>query len=107
MDAQELVNSIAKLRPEYSPAEHLRIALLLSLQYPDLSALDNELELERQCLEITIQLSATSDQHAAVANELDSLAATAPCEFTPDHLWSLVRALKVQSQILNLYLGSA
>lgn len=107
MDAQELVDAIAKLRPQYSPAEHLRIALLLSLQYPDLTPLNDERELERQCLEVTIQLSATSDQHAAVANELDSLATTAPCEFTPDHLWSLVRALKVQSQILNLYLGPA
>lgn len=107
MDAQELVDAVAKLRPQYSPAEHLRIALLLSLQFPDLAPLADERELERQCLEVTIQLSATSDQHAAVANELDSLAATAPCEFTPDHLWSLVRALKVQSQILNLYLGPA
>lgn len=105
MDAKQLVSAVAKLRPEYSPAEHLRIALLLSLHHPKLETLADATELERQCLEVIIQLSASTDQHAAVAGELDSLAATSPCDFTPDHLWSLVRALKVQSQILNLYLG--
>lgn len=105
MSAQQLVNAIAELRPQYTAAEHLRIALLLSLQNDDLEQLSDANELERQLIEITIQLSATTDQHAAVAGELDSLAATSPCEFTPEHLWTLVRALKVQSQILNLYLG--
>ena len=105
MNAQQLVSAIANLRPDYSPAEHLRIALLLSLQHNDLQKFSNPTELERQCLEVIVKLSATSDQHAAVSGELDSLATTAPCDFTPDHLWTLVRALKVQSQILNLYLG--
>ncbi len=107
MDAQQLVNTIAELRPEYAPAEQLRFALLVSLQHPNFDpALDRD-DIDRHCSDLACQLSATSDQHAAVSNELDSLAATAPCEFTPDHLWSLVRALKIQSQILNLYLRPA
>lgn len=107
MDAQHLVNSIATMRPQDSPEEHLRLALLLSLQNDDLQLLLDPKELERQCSEIAIQLSAATDQHAAVASELDSLATTSPCEFNPEHLWTLVRALKVQSQVLNMYLGPA
>ena len=105
MDAQQLTMKLAELRPDYAPAEQLRIALLLALQNPDLSVFESDVDLERQCQEIGLQLSATSDQHAAVADELDSLASTAPCDFSPNHLWTLVRAIKVQNQIINLYLG--
>lgn len=104
MDASKLTSRLAQLRPELEPAEHLRIALLLALQL-DLEELSDDADLERHCQEIGMQLSATSDQHAAVSEELDTLALTAPCEFSPDHLWTLVRAIKVQNQILNLYLG--
>ena len=105
MDASQLATRIAQLRPELEPAEQLRMALLLALQHQNLGVLEDDDELERQCQEIGLQLSATSDQHAAVADELDSLALTAPCEFSPAHLWTLVRAIKVQNQILSLYLG--
>ncbi len=105
MEAQQLTQQLAELRPDLPPAELLRLALLLALQNPDLRVLASNGQLERQCQEIGLQLSATSDQHAAVADELDSLAATAPCDFSPTHLWTLVRAIKVQNQIINLYLG--
>jgi hypothetical protein len=105
VDAQKLVGAVAELRPDQPATEHLRIALLLSTQQPDLAASLEACELERLCTDVAIQLSAASDQHAAVAGELDSLALTTPCEFTADHLWSLIRALKVQGRILDLYLG--
>jgi hypothetical protein len=105
VEAQQLTTQLAELRPDLPAAELLRLALLLALQNPDLKVLENDGELERQCQEIGWQLSATSDQHAAVADELDSLAATTPCDFSPNHLWTLVRAIKVQNQIINLYLG--
>lgn len=105
MDASQLTTRLAQLRPELEPAEHLRIALLLALQHQNLGELEDDVALERHCQEIGMQLSATSDQHAAVAEELDALALTTPCEFSPDHLWTLVRAIKVQNQILSLYLG--
>ena len=105
MDAQQLVSSIAQAKPEYSVANQLRYALLLANQNEELSNLSDPGELTRQCDQVSMQLNATTDQHAAVSHELESLAATAPCEFTPDHVWSLVRAIKVQSQILNMYLG--
>lgn len=105
LNAQQLVTAITELRPDDTPSEQLRIALLLSLQESDLRALKDPAELDSQCTKLSGKLAATSDQHAAVATELDALALSAPCEFTPDHVWALVRAIKVQNQILNLYLG--
>ena len=48
------------------------------------------------------QWQAQSDRLAAVAEELDSLAATEPCEFQPAHIWTLIRAIKVQQQALDM-----
>jgi hypothetical protein len=105
LETQQLIERVAKLYPDYGATELLRMALLLALQFPSLSATRCDTELQQQCQEIGMQLSAAGDQHAAVAEELDSLATTTPCDFSPSHLWTLVRAIKVQSQLLNLYLG--
>lgn len=105
MDAVKLITRLRRLRPGDETSELLRMGLLLALKHGDISELPDDRKLTQQCQEIAMQLSARSDQHAAVADELDSLAATEPSDFTPQHLWTLVRALKVQSQILNLYLG--
>jgi hypothetical protein len=52
-------------------------------------------------------LTAKADQHAAMSEEIQNLAATSPCEFQAAHVWTLVRALRIQSQILDMYLGTS
>lgn len=106
LDAAGLVEKIAALKPELSQVELLRMSLLVSQQTDTLSLLENEETLRQLCEHTSLQLGAASDQHEAVAGELDGLASTAPCDFSTDHLWTLVRAIKVQSQVLNLYLGT-
>lgn len=105
MDATKLLTAIAKLRPYSSLEEHLRLALVIATQQDEFAPLGDATTLERRIQETVLQLQATTDQHAAVSNELESLAAMTPCEFTPNHMWTLVRALRVQSQIINLYVG--
>ena len=46
------------------------------------------------------------DQHAAVADELADFGTEATA-FSPDQLWTLARAVKVQHQLLELYAGAA
>jgi hypothetical protein len=41
----------------------------------------------------------------AMTHELESLAKSDPRKFTPDQIWVLIRAIKVQSQVLRLYVG--
>ena len=40
-----------------------------------------------------------------MTQELEELAASDPEKFSPNQIWILVRAIKVQSQVLQLYLG--
>lgn len=107
MDAAELVQQIASLKPDLAQTELLRLALLVAQRVDVLDELATDGELAIHCDETCLQLGAATDQHEAVAAELDSLATTAPCDFSTDHLWTLVRAIKVQSQVLNLYLGAS
>ena len=51
----------------------------------------------------SFRLQAASDQHSAVAAELDQLCGDGPIDFSPDQLWLLLRAVKIQGQILELY----
>lgn len=107
LDAAELVEKIASLKPELEQTEALRLSLLVAQQVDSIDDLLEQGELERLCEHTCLQLGAATDQHEAVAGELDSLATTQPCDFSTDHLWTLVRAIKVQSQVLNLYLGAS
>lgn len=49
-----------------------------------------------------LRFSSMAEQYAAVTKELDSLADTEPCEFDPQHIWTLIRAVKVQSKFVDL-----
>jgi hypothetical protein len=40
-----------------------------------------------------------------MTEELEELARSDPRRFTPDQIWILIRAIKVQSQVLRLYIG--
>ncbi len=53
--------------------------------------------------DIEMKFQAASDQHAAMTHELEELACSDPREFSPDQIWILVRAIKVQSQVLRLF----
>ena len=42
-----------------------------------------------------------------MTEELEQLAHSDPKDFSQDQIWVLIRAIKVQSQILQLYVGHA
>ncbi len=81
------------------------MGLLICNRVADLKHLDAPGVLEQLYREVNLQLQSATDQHGAVAEELDSLASTEPCQFSPNHLWTLIRAIKVQSHVLHMYLG--
>ena len=55
--------------------------------------------------EMGLRLQAATDQHAAMTHDLEELAASDPEQFTRDQIWVLIRAIKVQSQVLQMYVG--
>ena len=61
--------------------------------------------LRKSWSEMGLKVQAATDQHAAVTEELEALAASDPEKFSEDQIWVLIRAIKVQSQILQMYVG--
>jgi hypothetical protein len=79
--------------------------LLLTNYVGDLQELENQQRLSQAWQEMGIRLQAATDQHAAMTEELENLATSNPSSFNMDQIWILIRAIKVQSQILQLYVG--
>jgi hypothetical protein len=107
MRCQELAARIEKLQPGALPRDVARLCLLLTNFVPDLDALDDDRRLAEIWKEMGIRLQAATDQHAAMTEELESLARCDLRKFSPEQIWVLIRAIKVQSQVLQLYVGQA
>jgi hypothetical protein len=93
------------LQPDAGARDVARLCLLLANTSDDVSKLDDDNLLTTAWREAALRLQAATDQHAAMTEDLESLAQSDPREFTPDQIWVLIRAIKVQGQILQLYLG--
>jgi len=105
MTCQELADRVQRLQPEASARDVARVCLLLSNSVDDVSKLDDDDLLTAAWREAGLRLEAATDQHAAMTEELESLARSDPRQFTPEQIWILIRAIKVQGQILQLYVG--
>ena len=105
MNCAELAGRITQLQPDATEKDIARLCLLLANAVEDIDELDDEQRLGTIWQEMCWRLQAATDQHAAMTDELDNLARSDPQQFTPDQIWILIRAIKVQSQILRLYVG--
>lgn len=107
MNCAELACRLSELQPEASNRDIARLCLLLVNSVEAIEALDDDDLLHETWNEIGLRLQAATDQHAAMTEELDLLARSDPQRFTPDQIWVLIRAIKVQSQVLRLYVGDS
>ncbi len=105
MTCHELAARIEKLQPQAVPSDVARLCLLLTNYVDDIGDLDDDERLSQAWHEMGIRLQAATDQHAAVTEDLEALAKTGVADFTPEKIWVLIRAIKVQSQVLQLYVG--
>ena len=105
MNCQELADRIQRLQPEADTRDVARLCLLLANTADDVAALSDEQILTEAWREAGLKLQLATDQHAAMTEELESLARSDPRRFAPEQIWVLIRAIKVQGQILQLYLG--
>ncbi|MBX3426921.1 MAG: hypothetical protein KF688_14675 [Pirellulales bacterium] len=105
MNCHELALQIERLEPAARPQDVARVCLLLANQTDQLERLADEPTLRAAWKEAGMKLQAATDQHAAMTQELEDLASSDPEKFTRDQIWVLIRAIKVQSQVLQLYVG--
>ena len=105
MNCQQLAKNIEQLRPDSTPQEVARLCLLLTNTELNLDDFQDRQILEEGWKRAKLQLQLATDQHAAVTQELEALAKSAPSDVSKEQIWILLRAIKVQSQVLELYLG--
>jgi hypothetical protein len=105
MNCTELAAQIERLQPDARPHDVARLCLLLSNAVANMDELENESTLTAAWKDMGMRLQAATDQHAAMTEELETLASSDPRKFSPEQIWILVRAIKVQSQILQMYVG--
>jgi len=105
MTCHELAARIEELQPEAVPADVARLCLLLANHVQNIEELNDQEILSHAWHEMGIRLQAATDQHAAMTEELENLARSNPSNFNMEQIWVLIRAIKVQSQILQLYVG--
>jgi|GEM_PF-668671 len=101
----ELASTIERLKPGASMREVARLCLMLSNYVDDVESLEDEATLIAAWKQVNIRMQATTDQHAAMTTELNDLSESIPKTFAMDEVMVLIRAIKVQSQVLQLYLG--
>jgi hypothetical protein len=107
MNCQQLASLIEDMQPQAPPRDVARLCLLLTNLVDDTDELSSEQRLAEAWSEMSLRLQMATDQHAAMTEELEALAISDPAKFIPEHIWILVRAIKVQSQVLQLYLGQS
>lgn len=105
MLCRDLADRVQAREPHAAPTDVARLCLLMSNIVDDLRVLEDERQLADAHRDALLRLQAATDQHSAMTQELEDLAKSDPKEFDRDQIWVLLRAIKVQSQILQLYIG--
>ena len=105
MKCTQLAARIERLQPSADARDIARLCLLLSNSVDNIEQLVRDEQLCEAWKDATLRLQLAADQHAAMTEELESLARSDPRKFSPDQIWVLIRAIKVQSQILQMYVG--
>lgn len=105
MKCAELAARIAELCPQSSCVEVARLTTLMLTSCHESNELQDCETFERLWQDVNLRLQAANDQHDAMTCELEELAKSDPQKFSADQIWILVRAIKVQSQMLKMYIG--
>lgn len=107
MTCHDLAERIAAVRPQLASADVARLCLLILSQCDDSDELADGAALRHHWNHASFRLQAAADQHAAVAEELEAMCRQHPASLSPEQVATLLRAVKVQSQVLDLYLEQA
>lgn len=105
MNCTELCQKIELHNPEADALEVARMCTLICSAVSDRELLRNDETFLTVWDEVNLRLQAATDQHAAVTEELGQLVQSDPNDFSADQVWILVRSIKVQNQLLRLYVG--
>ena len=103
MQLSDLVQQIERVLPGEDPVRIAQLTNLLinSTEYEQV--VENEKLFCELIFEMQLRLAASNDQLNGVSIDLHQLCQTDPREFNRDQIWVLLRAIKIQSQVLELF----
>lgn len=107
MNFSDLAERIYVLQPSATPQEIARLCLLMCNSVTDIDELQLPERFNQAWQDVGMRVNAATDQHAAMTEELEQLANSDSPELSREKMWVLVRALKVQSQMLQMYVGES
>lgn len=105
INCQQLAGRLRELYPEYTEAEIAQLCLLIYRTLTPASRLESSAQVHQAARAAQFRLDAVADQHTAMTEELTELFGDGPLRFSADQIWTLLRAVKVQNQLLELYVG--
>jgi hypothetical protein len=105
MTCQEIARHLADLHPEMSQPQIAQLCLLV-LRTSGSGSLEDRASIATAARAASFRLDAATDQHSAMTAELEAIFGDGPVRFSADQIWTLLRAVKVQSQLLELYAGT-
>ena len=105
MICTEIAKKIEQQNPDADALEVARMCTLICSAVPNREDLRDDKKFLEIWDEVNLRLQAATDQHAAVTEELERLSSSDPQKFSPEQVWILVRSIKVQNQLLRLYVG--
>ena len=101
----QLYDQVERLFPSLDPSACAQLCLLISReQGPNCRGL-NQQELLQIGKRLRLKLDQAADQYDAVTDELKTMAASKQSTFRQDQVWVLLRAIKIQDQLLKMHTG--
>lgn len=105
MRFSQIVKRIENLRSDCRMSEIAQLSILAINTANSEDELTTDEKLVQLLQDMSLRLNQTNDQHAAVTEELRKLAESDPKDFQREQIWTLIRAINVQDQLLHLYAG--
>ena len=106
MKCSEIAAKLEQEHPNAPTIEIMRMCSTIANLIEESQELYDEHFFQQVCDEVNLRLRFAAEQHEAVMCDLEQLTKSAPQDFTPDQIWILVRAIKVQSQLLGYFTGT-
>ena len=105
MKFSQLVQRVEDLRPDCTANEIAQLSALAMNSVDSFDTFECDNRLADSINDASLRLKLNGDHHAAVKEELRAMARTDPKQFQREQIWTLVRAINVQDQLLQLYGG--
>lgn len=100
MRLEELVQRLREIEPQADEVSLATLALMITKDHDTAVAVG---DLAAACRTAKMRLQTLQDQRQAAQQEIDNLACEQACGYQPQQLFAVVRQVRTQGQLLELF----